>query len=136
MWPPEIRTFPAAVTMSSFRPIPLFFIVKEGFWSLFLGLACSLRYLVHGHLKASGRMSFQAISEAQARYRYLNRFSDIKLSMNQIKRPAKERIRQWLRDRQINPGPLPTMERIKSDLGWTSGRSRKAFRETVSRKPF
>jgi hypothetical protein len=77
-----------------------------------------------------------AISEGQARCRYLNLFSQIKLSMNQHKRPAKERIRQWLMDRQINPGPLPTMEQIKSDLGWTSGRSREAFRETVSRKPF
>jgi hypothetical protein len=52
--------------------------------------------------------------------------------MNQTKQPSKEHIRQWLRDRQLNPGPLPTMEQIKSELGWTSGRSREVFKEAVA----
>jgi hypothetical protein len=54
--------------------------------------------------------------------------------MNQTKQPSKEHIRQWLRDRQLNPGPLPTMEQIKSELGWTSGRSREVFKEAVATK--
>jgi hypothetical protein len=53
--------------------------------------------------------------------------------MNQTKQPAKEHIRQWLRDRQLNPGPLPTMEQIKSELGWTSSRSRETFKEPVAK---
>jgi|GEM_PF-6689186 hypothetical protein len=40
--------------------------------------------------------------------------------MNQTTHPGKERIRQWLRNRRQNPGCLPTMEQIRSDLGWTS----------------
>jgi hypothetical protein len=50
--------------------------------------------------------------------------------MNPTKQPTKEHIRQWLMDRQRNPARLPTMEQIKSELGWHSSHSPKAQTET------
>lgn len=38
--------------------------------------------------------------------------------MNQTRQPTKERIREWLRDRQLNPGPPPPIEQIQSELAW------------------
>ncbi len=38
--------------------------------------------------------------------------------MNNANHPSKERIRDWIYSRQIEPRPLPDMERIRTELGW------------------
>ncbi|HEY8100502.1 MAG TPA: hypothetical protein VIF82_07080 [Burkholderiaceae bacterium] len=38
--------------------------------------------------------------------------------MNSTNHPSKERIRAWIYNRQIEPKPLPDMERIRIELGW------------------
>ena len=55
------------------------------------------------------------------------------LSMNRTKQPTKEHIRQWLMDRQRHPRPLPTMEQVKSELGWRASNSREAHSEAVAK---
>jgi hypothetical protein len=39
-------------------------------------------------------------------------------TMNSTNHPSKERIRAWIYNRQIEPKPLPDMERIRIELGW------------------
>jgi hypothetical protein len=38
--------------------------------------------------------------------------------MDSTNQPSKERIRAWIFSRQIEPKPLPDMERIRTELGW------------------
>jgi hypothetical protein len=38
--------------------------------------------------------------------------------MNSGNHPSKERIRYWIYSRQVEPKPLPDMERIRTELGW------------------
>lgn len=35
-----------------------------------------------------------------------------------IERPTKERVRAWMAERWAQPGPLPSLEQIRRDLGW------------------
>jgi hypothetical protein len=38
--------------------------------------------------------------------------------MDTTNQPSKERIRDWILNRQLEPKPLPDMERIKIEIGW------------------
>ena len=38
--------------------------------------------------------------------------------MNTSNHPTKERIRDWIYSRQIEPKSLPDMERIRTEIGW------------------
>jgi hypothetical protein len=38
--------------------------------------------------------------------------------MNSTNQPSKERIRDWIFSRQIEPKPLPDLDRIRTELGW------------------
>ena len=35
-----------------------------------------------------------------------------------IDAPDKTQVREWLRQRRVNPGPLPTPAQIRLQLGW------------------
>jgi hypothetical protein len=38
--------------------------------------------------------------------------------MDSTTQPSKERIRDWIYNRQLEPKPLPDMDRIKIEIGW------------------
>lgn len=38
--------------------------------------------------------------------------------MDSTDQPSKERIRDWIYNRQMEPKPLPDMERIRTEIGW------------------
>ncbi|QAU35020.1 hypothetical protein [Janthinobacterium sp. 17J80-10] len=40
-------------------------------------------------------------------------------SSGEIKRPTKEQVRSWMAERLARPVPLPSLEQIRRDLGWT-----------------
>lgn len=58
----------------------------------------------------------------------LNAFKDVENIMNQIKSSGKESARDWLKQRQAKPAPLPDIEQIRRELGWK-------FLEEQQRKP-
>lgn len=39
--------------------------------------------------------------------------------MEQVNRPGKERVREWLMRRLANPAPPPNLEQIRRELGWS-----------------
>jgi hypothetical protein len=58
--------------------------------------------------------------------------------MSQAAHPTKEHIRQWLKDRQLHPKPVPTIERIQAELGWSqpaggSGRIEKRLQDQTAK---
>lgn len=38
--------------------------------------------------------------------------------MDSTTQPSKERIRDWIYNRQLEPKPLPDMDRIRIEIGW------------------
>ncbi|HCY63758.1 MAG TPA: hypothetical protein DHV59_13220 [Oxalobacteraceae bacterium] len=40
-------------------------------------------------------------------------------SHGEIRKPTKEQVRAWLARRQARPVPLPSLEQIRQELGWT-----------------
>jgi hypothetical protein len=39
-------------------------------------------------------------------------------AMDSTTQPSKERIRDWIYNRQLEPKPLPDMDRIRIEIGW------------------
>lgn len=58
---------------------------------------------------------------------------DFNSSIKSDEQPTKELIRQWLMDRQNHPRPLPTIEQVKSELGWHFSKSLTAHREGIEK---
>lgn len=42
----------------------------------------------------------------------------LEAAMNQSAQPSKERVKQWLAQRQADHKPLPDMKQIRRELGW------------------
>ena len=38
--------------------------------------------------------------------------------MDQVDRPTKQQVRDWLMRRHLNPEPPPGMDQIRRELGW------------------
>jgi hypothetical protein len=38
--------------------------------------------------------------------------------MDSIIKPTKQQVREWLKERRSNCGPLPDIEQIRLQLGW------------------
>jgi hypothetical protein len=63
---------------------------------------------------------FQASRKARECVRKVKRhsFHWEKPDMSRIQSSTKELARQWIRERQMNRGPLPSAEQIKQVMGW------------------